>query len=101
MLLKAAVMGLPLVGSRTSPTALALTLAERLNITVVGYIRPSTMNVYTHAWRSGVASAHPAPAGMPWWECVQVRWVSESVRRAAWWVASQLRHESTACRLIC
>jgi FdhD protein len=51
MLLKSAVMGIPVVGSRTSPTELAVTLAERLNITVIGYIRPTTMNVYSHAWR--------------------------------------------------
>lgn len=51
MLLKSAVMGIPVVGSRTSPTDLAVTLAERLNITVIGYIRPTTMNVYSHAWR--------------------------------------------------
>jgi FdhD protein len=51
MLLKAAIMGVPLVGSRTSPTALAVTLAERLNITVLGYIRPDSVNVYTHPRR--------------------------------------------------
>jgi len=51
MLLKAAIMGVPIVGSRTSPTSLALVLAERLNVTVVGYIRQDTMNVYTHPWR--------------------------------------------------
>ncbi len=53
MLLKSAIMGLPVVGSRTSPTELAVTLADRLNITVVGYIRPGSMNVYTHPWRLG------------------------------------------------
>lgn len=51
MLLKSAIMGVSLVGSRTSPTELAVTLGERLNITVVGYIRPGSMNVYTHPWR--------------------------------------------------
>lgn len=51
MLLKAAIMGVPIVGSRTSPTQLAIELAERLNITIVGYIRSSSMNVYTHPGR--------------------------------------------------
>ena len=51
MLLKAAIMGVPVVGSRTSPTQLAVSIAERLNITVVGYIRSASMNVYTHPWR--------------------------------------------------
>lgn len=53
MLLKAAVMGVPIVGSRTSPTNLALTLAERLNVTTIGYIRQGSMIVYTHPWRVG------------------------------------------------
>lgn len=51
MLFKAAIMGVPVVGSRTSPTNLALTVAERLNITVCGYLRQGSMNVYTHANR--------------------------------------------------
>jgi FdhD protein len=51
MLLKSAIMGVAIVGSRTSPTELAITLAEHLNITLVGYIRPGSMNVYAHAWR--------------------------------------------------
>jgi FdhD protein len=51
MLLKAALMRTPIVGSRTSPTQLAVTLGERLGLTVIGYIRSSSMNVYTHPWR--------------------------------------------------
>ena len=51
MLFKAAIMGVPVVGSRTSPTNLALAVAERLNITVCGYLRQGSMNVYTHPER--------------------------------------------------
>ena len=51
MLFKAAIMGVPIVGSRTSPTNLALAVAERLNITVCGYLRQGSMNVYTHPRR--------------------------------------------------
>jgi len=46
MLLKAARMGVPLVASRTSPTEMAISLAEQLGITVVGYLRPDSLNVY-------------------------------------------------------
>lgn len=53
MLFKAAIMGVPVVGSRTSPTNLALGVAERLNITVCGYLRQGSMNVYTHPERVG------------------------------------------------
>src|SRR6266567_3686480 len=42
---------LPVVASRTSPTNLALAVAERLNITVCGYVRQGSMNVYTHPQR--------------------------------------------------
>jgi len=55
MLLKAAAMRVPIVVSRTSPTAMSVLLAEHLNVMVVGYVRPDGMNVYTHPWRlSGV-----------------------------------------------
>jgi FdhD protein len=46
MLLKAARMGVPIVASRTSPTEMAVALAEQLNITVCGYVRPDSLNVY-------------------------------------------------------
>jgi FdhD protein len=46
MLLKAARMGVPLVVSRTSPTEMAVALAEQLNITVCGYVRPESLNLY-------------------------------------------------------
>jgi FdhD protein len=47
MLLKAARMGVPLVASRTSPTEMAVGLAEQLGVTVCGYVRPDGLNVYT------------------------------------------------------
>jgi len=60
MLLKAAAMQVPIVVSRTSPTAMSLLLAEHLHIMVVGYVRPDGMNVYTHPWRlSGVRTPTP------------------------------------------
>ncbi len=46
MLLKAARMGVPLVASRTSPTEMAVALAEQLNVTVCGYVRPDSLNLY-------------------------------------------------------
>jgi FdhD protein len=47
MLLKAARMGVPVVASRTSPTEMAVALAEQLGITVCGYVRADGLNVYT------------------------------------------------------
>jgi FdhD protein len=46
MLLKAARMGVPVVASRTSPTEMAVGLAEQLGITVIGYLRPDRLNLY-------------------------------------------------------
>ncbi len=46
MLLKAARMGVPVVASRTSPTEMAIALAEQLNVTVCGYVRPDGLNLY-------------------------------------------------------
>ena len=46
MLLKAARMSVPLVASRTSPTEMAVALAEQLNITVCGYVRGDSLNLY-------------------------------------------------------
>jgi FdhD protein len=46
MLLKASRMAVPVVASRTSPTEMAVALAEQLGITVVGYVRADSLNVY-------------------------------------------------------
>jgi FdhD protein len=46
MLLKAARMGVPVVASRTSPTEMAVALAEQLNLTVCGYVGPDSLNLY-------------------------------------------------------
>ena len=46
MIGKARQMGTPIVCSRTSPTSLSVALAEQWNITLVGYLRRNSMNVY-------------------------------------------------------
>ena len=58
MLLKAVRMGVPIIASRTSPTEMAVALAEQLGVTVCGYVRPDSLNLYAG---HGVAdAAHPA-----------------------------------------
>ncbi len=47
MLRKAALMRAPIVASRTSPTSLAVDLARVWNITLIGYVRRSSLRVYT------------------------------------------------------
>jgi FdhD protein len=48
---KCAKWGIPVVASRTSPTSLAVDIAEKSGVTVVGFIRADRMNVYTHPHR--------------------------------------------------
>jgi FdhD protein len=51
MLNKARHMEVPLICSRTSPTSLSVALAEEWNVTLVGYVRRNSMNIYTHPER--------------------------------------------------
>lgn len=48
VLLKVAKMGVGIILSKSAPTTLALDLAHDLGITAIGFIRNSSMNVYTH-----------------------------------------------------
>ncbi|MDV6377600.1 formate dehydrogenase accessory sulfurtransferase FdhD [Sporosarcina sp. GW1-11] len=57
ILLKVAKIGCEIVLSKSAPTELALTLAEDLGITTVGFIRGSTFNLYTHPERIKLGNA--------------------------------------------
>jgi len=51
ILLKAAKQSIPIIVSRSAPTALTIELAERLNVTLVGFARGNRMNIYSGAGR--------------------------------------------------
>jgi FdhD protein len=51
VLLKAAKKQMPVIVSRTSGTDLSLRLADKLNVTLIGFVRGGKMNVYTHGER--------------------------------------------------
>jgi FdhD protein len=51
MLNKAAKMRVPVVISRTSPTSLSVRLAREWDITLLGYVRSRSFNVYAGQWR--------------------------------------------------
>jgi FdhD protein len=51
---KAAVAGIPVMASVSAPSALAVDLAERVGLTVVGFLRDPTMVVYSGAQRVAV-----------------------------------------------
>ena len=56
MMRKTAMMGCPVVASRTSPTSLSVEMATAWNITLVGYVRQGRMRVYSCPERLGKTS---------------------------------------------
>ena len=51
ILMKVSKIGCEIVLSKSAPTELALSLAEQLGITTIGFIRNESLNIYTHAKR--------------------------------------------------
>jgi FdhD protein len=51
MVVKGVRLGIPVIASISSPTSMAVELAEMLNCTLLGYVRGKSLNVYTHGWR--------------------------------------------------
>ena len=51
MVAKCARSRIPVIASMTSPTDLAIRIADKLGVTVVGYVRGNRITVYTHADR--------------------------------------------------
>lgn len=50
---KAAMAGVPMLAAVSAPSSLAVELARSSGVTLVGFSRGSTMNVYTHSGRVG------------------------------------------------
>jgi FdhD protein len=50
---KAVVASIPFIAAVGAPSSLAVDLSQRFGITLVGFLRPDSMNVYTHPERVG------------------------------------------------
>ena len=48
---KAIMLGVPVVAAVSAPSSLAIELAERFNVALVGFVRGPRANVYAHGWR--------------------------------------------------
>jgi FdhD protein len=48
---KAVVAAIPLIAAVGAPSSLAVDLAERFHVTLVGFLKPDSMNVYSHPER--------------------------------------------------
>jgi FdhD protein len=55
MALKCSVAGIPIVASRGATTSLAISIAERTGLSIVGFVRGKRLNVYTSGQRISVA----------------------------------------------
>jgi FdhD protein len=51
---KAAVAGIPIVCAISAPSDLAISTADRLGLTLVGFLRGDGFNVYSHDGRIGL-----------------------------------------------
>jgi FdhD protein len=62
---RAIMVGLPVLAAVSAPSSLAASLAEEAGLTLVGFLRGATMNVYAGAQRvtADVSAALAAPAG--------------------------------------
>jgi FdhD protein len=60
---KAAVAGIPIICAVSAPSDLAVRLADRLGVTLIGFLRGDGFNVYSHDGRVDLRDLMAAPGG--------------------------------------
>jgi FdhD protein len=51
IVIKVAKRKIPIIASRAAPTDLAVRLAEKTKLSIIGFARGKRMNIYTHNFR--------------------------------------------------
>jgi len=65
MVQKAGVLGLEILAGLSAPTSMAVEIADRLNITLIGFLRENSMSIYTHRERIPTSPLDPTePAAL-------------------------------------
>jgi FdhD protein len=62
---KASMAGIPVLAAVSAPSTLAVELADEVGLTLVGFLRGTTMNVYTRPDRVTPPADRSAPTGAP------------------------------------
>ncbi|GAB3470313.1 formate dehydrogenase accessory sulfurtransferase FdhD [Actinophytocola sediminis] len=57
---KAVMAGVPMLAAVSAPSSLAVELADETGLTLVGFVRGGSMNIYTHTDRVTTAACNPA-----------------------------------------
>jgi FdhD protein len=60
---KAAVAGVPILAAISAPSSLAVELADRVGLTLIGFVRSPSMVVYSTPSRVHATTGDPVPAG--------------------------------------